>query len=229
MMNDKLYDRAIARSFNSVRYDKWRKNRIDKLIRIFGEEFFKNLDLLELGCGVGHVGNIFEEYGSIVTFVEGYKRNFENIKPINKKSKKIYLDLDNDWDLKKKFDVVVHWGVLYHLDDWRKNLKNTMKHTDLMFLESVVSPNKTDKNIKVDESVLHNFIDQSVNGIGSRPTTEEIENELDLLDLQYTRYDDKNLSTDKDFYHWKNSNVQKFRERTRAINCFRRFWIVERK
>jgi 2-polyprenyl-3-methyl-5-hydroxy-6-metoxy-1,4-benzoquinol methylase len=84
-----------------------------------------------MGCGHGHVGLFFEEIGSDVLFLDARKEHIEVVQ--NKtKAKTIIIDQNKPWYL-GKFDILIHWGVLYHLDDWRSDLECCSRQSDLIF------------------------------------------------------------------------------------------------
>ena len=103
-------------------YIEWRRTRIEKVESLFGKDFFKGKKMLELGCAMGHTGRHFEELGATVTFAEGRPEIVETIDKINPDSKIIQLDQEHEWDLGERFDIIIHWGVLYHLDHWKEDL-----------------------------------------------------------------------------------------------------------
>ena len=61
-------------------YEEWRETRIAKLISIFGEDFFKGKDILELGCGFGEIGEKFIELGSAVTLCDARREHLDEVK-----------------------------------------------------------------------------------------------------------------------------------------------------
>ena len=121
-------------------YRGWRPKRISKIESIFGKEFFKDKTILELGCGYGDIGKHFvEKLGSIVTFAEGRQEHIPFIKENNPNSKVVLLDQEKLWNFDEKFDVIIHFGVMYHLKNWKQDLECALKHTDLIILESEIA------------------------------------------------------------------------------------------
>lgn len=202
-------------------YENWRKTRIKKLVSILGHDFFKEAKILELGCGYGHVGKYFiDTYNSDVTFCEGSSRNEKGFKKLNPDKELIILDQDKSYNLKKKFDLVIHWGVLYHLKNWKKDLRCCLKHSNLISLETET----LDSDVLKDkfERKESSANDQAVNGVGVRVPAKAIEKHLESLGCTYTRYDDVNLNSISHRYDWEVKNSKK----TGAE--FRRFWIVKK-
>jgi SAM-dependent methyltransferase len=205
-------------------YVEWRKTRIRKIEKIFGKDFFENKSILELGCGYGHIGKYFQEtLKSKVTFCEGKEFFIDEIKRNNSDSEVITLDQDKPWDLNRKFDIVIHWGVLYHLDNWQQDLICAMKHSDLIFLESEVC-DSDDENyeFKLDD---HNGYDQALNKKATRPSASFIEKIIVQNDFSFERYDDADINHSKHRYDWVVKN------KTENLNDYgkRRFWVVKKK
>lgn len=207
-------------------YEGWREKRIEKILNIFGPDFFKDKTILELGCGFGHIGKHFtEKLGSKVTFAEGDPKFYGDIKGLNPKSEVITLDQDKPWDLKRKFDIVIHWGVLYHLDDWQQDLKCALKHTDLIFLESEVADSDDPTfEFKFDD---HNGFDQALNVKATKPSAAFVESELVKNGFEFTRYDDIDINFWNHIYDWVVTNNPD--NHIREFYGHRRFWIARRK
>lgn len=202
-------------------YDDWREKRVRKIVKIFGESFFENKTLLELGAGTGKNGKMFEQMGSKVTYAEARQEHLNVLLENDPHAETILLDQDYEWNLNRKFDVIVHWGVLYHLRNWRQDLICATQHSNLIFLESLVS---------VSEDPEHEIIlqeegyDQAINGFGSRPSAPMIEAHLNQLGCKFTRYDDSDLNSSFHQYDW---IVSETNPEDVAMGC-RRFWIVEK-
>jgi SAM-dependent methyltransferase len=203
-------------------YKDWRRTRITKVENLFGKDFFRGKKILELGCAMGHTGRHFEELGAIVTFAEGRQDIVNTIEKLNPESKIIQLDQEDEWDLGEKFDIIIHWGVLYHLDHWKEDLACAVKHSDLIFLESeVVDSDDPDMVVKANE---HKGIDQALNesSVGSRPSPAAIEKHLTELGMTFTRYDDADLDASFHQYSWEARNTGHTKDGQR------RFWIVRK-
>jgi hypothetical protein len=206
-------------------YIGWRETRINKIQQIFGKEFFKNKTVLELACGYGYLGKYFrEELGSIVTFAEGQRSYLEEIEKLNPgldTSEIICLDQDKPWSLNRKFDVIVHFGVMYHLDNWKQDLECTANHTDLIILESEIfdsdGPESELKIIDIDS------YDQALNRVATIPSAAYVESELTKHGFKFTRYDDRELNYNQHHYDWIQNN-----QKTGHVRGQRRFWVCKR-
>lgn len=205
--------------FINSHWEKWRATRIKKLISILGEEWFQGKDILELACGHGHIGRHLQSIlGANVTFAEGgpayawLNRNLSELKAI-------YIDQDEPWDLGRKFDLVVHWGVLYHLENWQQDLRTTLTHSDMVCLESEVSDSDDPTfDIKVEED----WHDGAANGIGSRPSPAHIERIVKEEGFQPVLYADADLNAAYHRYDWPIKNTGKY------LSGQRRFWILKK-
>ena len=38
----------------------------------------------------------------------------------------------------ERFDLIVHWGLLYHLYNWKEDLKECLKLADYICLETII-------------------------------------------------------------------------------------------
>jgi len=203
-------------------YLEWRTNRIVKLEQIFGSNFFRGKTVLEVGAGTGLVGKVLrDDFGADVTFTEGRPELLKIIKENNPTARVEMINHECVWDLNERFDVIIHWGLLYHLDHWRQDLECTIKHLDLggiLSLESEVMDSDKEQELKIIE--MKSQDDQSLFGVGTRPSSITIEKQLKALNLEFNRYDDADLNTSFHHYDWISENSLKYQ------NGQRRFWIA---
>ena len=133
-------------------------------------------------------------------------------------SKNVFrLDLENSWPEIGKFDVILHFGVLYHLNNWELSLRESIKHSRLIFLETEVSDFKKDTNIVVHEKGY----DQAFSGIGSRPSAKAIERVIASAGAKFIRHDSEMLNSTLHTYDWKASDTKSWK------HGLRRFWIIK--
>ena len=209
-----------------VFYDEWKNKRVNKIENIFGRDWFCGKSVLELGAAHGDIGLHFLKLGADVLFAD---IRIEHLRTINQKlfelnhsPKTIVLDQNKRYDLDRKFDLILHTGVLNHLDDWRQDLECAINHTNLMILESMVS--------------VKNYV--------SNFSQEDVENHLSDLGCKFFRFDTSDLNTDwswdsdllgvnlltKHIYDW---NYEQYEMGYYKINHskkdnihFRRMWLV---
>lgn len=200
-------------------YEGWRAKRLHKLVTILGKEWFKGKRILELGAGHGHIGNALQSLGAEVTCTEGREDHIQHIRSLYPNLRVLHLDQDKPWNLNERFDLVIHWGVLYHLDNWEEDLKSALNHAPMMALETEVA-DSSDPTFQI--KVPEEGFDQALNGVGSRPSTGFIESFLVKADTIYTRYDHAELNSGPHKYDWipKNNDTWNIGQR--------RYWIINR-
>lgn len=193
-------------------YIKWREARINKLVEIFGINWFKGKEILELACGYGHNGRKLREMGAIVTQTEGDEE-------YAKVSGALVLDQDKPWDLGKVFDMVIHWGVLYHLDDWRRDLRTAIKHGKIIALESEVL-NSDDP--AAEEKLGEGWYDGALNATATKMSAAAVEKVITEEGATFERYDDSNLNVEYHRYNWQVGDFD-----GKWASALRRFWIIK--
>lgn len=202
-------------------YIDWTDRRINKIIDVMGEDFFIDASGLELGCLHGVVGAVLrDKFNCDMTFTDARVSNEEHFLKNNRKSILLILDQENEWNLNRQLDFVIHWGILYHLNNWQQDLKCTLEHSKVVFLESEVS-DSLDPNFEIKAEESSNKNDQAFSGTGSRPSAAFIEKILDSFGAKWTRYDDEMLNSGFHEYDWISKD-----DRTQT-NGRRRFWIID--
>lgn len=98
--------------------------------QIHGRYVFQSKTLLELGAGHGQIGNAFHTLGAMVTSSDARKEYVENIKQAYPHLETVALDADKD-TIPKKYDIIVHWGLLYHLAEIEEHLEDVSKKCDI--------------------------------------------------------------------------------------------------
>ena len=202
-------------------YKEWRQKRIAKIVNIMGEDFFRDASGLELGCLFGDIGAaLHRKYNCNMTFTDVRYDQLDKFLLNNPKQNLRIVDQNQEWSLNRQYDFVIHWGVLYHLENWQRDLKCTLRHSKVIFLESEVC-DSSDSNfeIKVDENV--ESIDQAYHGIGSRPSAAYVEKVLDSYKAKWKRYDDQDINSSIHCYDWKCKDTNTW------THGLRRFWIID--
>jgi len=203
---------------NGDYYPIWRTNRINKLITVLGgKEWFINKEILELGCTTGAISSILKSYGAIPTCAEG---NIDHIKQIKENIDNVFhIDNDKEWNLNKKFDLVIHWGLLYHLNDWKNDLVRAINHAKILTLETeVLDTTDINQEIKTNE----NWDDGAINRIGTRMSPYMIEKILTESNTKFVRYDDEDLNISYHNYSWKDGDYNNGTWHPGV----RRFWVI---
>jgi SAM-dependent methyltransferase len=208
-------------------YEDWRIKRINKILELYGIDYFKNKNVLELGSGHGDIGAFFAELGANVLSLEG---RIQNINYATLKHRKIenfkciQFDLENDFSNYGKFDLIINLGLLYHLKNVDGHLNCCFKMSDDILLETVVcdstDPYKIfycEENKKVD--------DHALNGIGSRPSPFYIERIAKENSFEAIRYFGDELNSGTQFcYDWEHKDDNRLGDNFRL----RRFWRLRK-
>lgn len=197
-------------------YDDWTNSRFNGLSKYIDPEYFRSKTLLDLGCRFGDNGNRFHEYGAIVTCCDARMENLQKTNDMFPHLKTFYIDLDNE-DIEDSYDIILHWGVLYHLKEIEKHIQNVSEKCNVMLLESEVS-NSDDKTffVSVNED---NTYDQAFNGLGIRPSQQYVEEILERNGFQFQLIKDPILNSGYHRYDWEIENTRQW------THGMRRFWI----
>jgi predicted RNA methylase len=196
-------------------YINWRKARLVCIEKYIVEGFFKSKTLLELGCGHGHLGNEFFKMGANVTCSDARKEHIDIVNIRYPELSTILLDCDT-YTITTKYDIVLHWGVLYHLREIENHLQKIGESCDILLLETEVCDSDNDSFfIQTNECGP----DQAFNTLGIRPSQAYVEKVLSTVGFKYKCIIDPILNSESHIYDWKitNSNTWK--------HGLRRFWI----
>ena len=141
-MKTKLFNKEHD-LFKSLSEEWWNENgkfrilhkirpiRVKYILDQISEKNLKNLDILDLGCGGGLVSESLSRLGANVTGIDFVKNNIEVAKQhSNKKKLKInykYANIET-LKIKKKYDLIIMYEILEHLDNWEYFLLNISKN-----------------------------------------------------------------------------------------------------
>ena len=222
-------------------YEEWANNRYEKIIKILGKKWFKGKKVAELACAHGDIGKKLMQCGADVHFsdinqVFLYKIGEEIYSLYNREANLFSLDQNKPYTL-DNFDLVLHFGVLYHLENWKQDLECALQSTNLMFLETVVLPlnsNYDEFNHTVNDAIVeydHNNIYGTQTGTIPVLTQKRVEQHLDKLGCKYICVKDQDLDTEwctthaggfiRHLYSW-DENFEHPLDGTH----YRRFWII---
>lgn len=159
--------------------------------------------VLDLGCGDGFFGDsVFTPMGAILTCVDGRAEHIDALKRDRPHlaARAMACDLDNDFPsvYPGKWDLVFACGLLYHLGEPIKFLRNCASAAPLLFMETVVWNSKGDDFHFWDEESFR--YDQSLNGPGARVTPEWLDRTL--KEVGYTQVFEPPIPDHKDFRIW---------------------------
>ena len=162
--------------FHSNNYLNINKARLEHLESLDLE--LNNKSVLELGAGIGDLSSFFINKGCNITITEGREENIKTLKnTIDPQHHIIQLDVENLSKLKIKVDIDFAYGILYHLSNPEKAIKDMSdKTSDMLLLETCVSFDDDPPINPINESL--NDPTQAIHGIGCRPSRAWVFNEL---------------------------------------------------
>ena len=126
----------------------------------------KNLNkikVLDVGCGAGLVSEGIAKLGADVTGIDFIEENIKNArKHANQEKLKINYMVKNfeKENLKNKYDVIVIFEVLEHLEDWKlflKKIKLNLKPNGILII-STINRNLISKFLTIDIAAMGFFI-----------------------------------------------------------------------
>ena len=199
----------------SSHYINWRMSRMNGVKKYISPEYFKSKTLLELGCGYADVGNMFSELGAIVTSSDARNEHLGNVNQRYPHIKTLLIDGDND-SIIEKYDIILHWGLLYHLNEIELHLEKLSQKCDVLLLETEVS-DSDDPTFYI--STNEGGYDQAFNKNGIRPSQSYVENVLTKNGFQFKLIKDSILNSSFHCYDWDITNSNGWRD------GLRRFWI----
>ena len=187
-------------------YDQWNKKRFQFITSLLGIKTIENLKVLELSAGHANIGKFFCVLGADVTCTDGRPEHLEWIQNQFPSIETRTIDLEKPYPELSKFDVVLHFGVLYHLSDPIKHLKDFLvkQEFDHLFLETEVS-NYPDANFVL--RIAESGYDQGISKVGGRPTSRAIEQVLTESGLAWERHDTAELNSIPHDYSWQETNT----------------------
>jgi SAM-dependent methyltransferase len=198
----------------------WNRNRAKFIVDHFGYQFFYGKRILDLGSGHGEIAEVFARLGADITCVDARE---DNLNVIAKKYPHIItkrVDLDNDFPFVfDQYDVVLSLGVLCHLKNYDKHIKDICSIAEHIVLETEVF-DSDDPGIRVpiyEEKILN---DLSFHGIGSIVSASNIQNMISQLGATFQRKDSNKINSGIYTYDWNETNGGR-----RVGN--RRIWFIK--
>ena len=208
--------------FDGEEYDQWRQSRLNHLISVFGMEWFRGKKIIEFGCGYGHTSLFLNNLGAECLACEARESSIKIMQDRNLPIKLCQLNNDDpSWSncfTDNQFDLAIHWGLLYHIQNWEQDIINSLRISKCLSLETAVLTN--DDNYLVRERAECGD-DQAYLGTGTCTTASHIEKHLFLHGHSFKRYDDPSLNSGQYIYDWIPDNESRWDDR------HRRMWIVK--
>lgn len=187
-------------------YNEWNAKRFQFITMLMDCQSFENLKVLELSSGHANLGKFFFLNGADVTCTDGRPEHLKLISYNFPAIKTIELDLMLEYPRFPKFNIVIHFGVLYHLSEPITHLKDFLLKQDFdhLFLETEVA-NYPDENFVL--RIKESGYDQGISGLGGRPTSRAIEKVLSDLCLNWERHDTTFLNVTPHDYSWQETET----------------------
>ncbi len=173
MMNIKSKNEEFA-LFNQLSDEWWNENgkfkilhqikshRMSYILDQINNRNIRNLKILDVGCGGGIICEPLARLGAKVTGIDFAPNNIIAARLHSKKNKlKInYINKDIEKSkLDEKFDIILMFEVLEHLDNWKKTIKNIKKNLNKngLIIISTINRNLLSKifAINIAENILH--------------------------------------------------------------------------
>ncbi|ENM5767889.1 class I SAM-dependent methyltransferase [Vibrio mimicus] len=221
VLKHSVHQETLIRNNFSDHYIPWREKRVTEIIRHFSPLWFRGKKILELGCGYGEVGKNFEGLGAVVTYCDARQEHLDVILKHRPHCKVVKADINNEWPFEEKFDLIVHMGVLYHLDNMSFSIAKAMESAYHIVLETeVCDSNDPMFNLAVEENILG--YDQSVTGLGSRPSVAYVERLVDVgKPKSMTRL--RSSACDSNFhqYSWEITDTKRWEHGLRSM------WFID--
>jgi 2-polyprenyl-3-methyl-5-hydroxy-6-metoxy-1,4-benzoquinol methylase len=228
-----LYSNMLDRKglFHSS-YDFWRVKRFDKLLEIYGIPYFKGRRILELGAGHGDIGAFFAELGAEVLCLDG---RIQNVNFASLKHRKIpnirfeQQNLEHDFSRFGRFDLIINFGLIYHLQNVDEHLKCCFSMADDMVLETVVCDSTDPQKIFFCKGKPERD-EEALEGTGSRPSPFYVERIGEENGFEVVRYFTSDLNSGEQSpngyqfrYDWEHKNDDGYSAHFDGPDL-RRFW-----
>ena len=124
-------------------YDEWSQKRLNTLRWHYGQKWFRDKKILELACGHGRIGLELARWGARVTMTDGNPEFVAEVRNHLSEGHIIAHEYDcNDpwpgqWPI-DRFDMIINFGLLYHVEDPELLLENCIDSCHRMVLETKI-------------------------------------------------------------------------------------------
>jgi SAM-dependent methyltransferase len=168
-------ERLSGKSIFEARY--YRESQLTRLVSLFAQvdiEQWRGMRILEVGAGLGHLGEAFAQLGFDVTSTDGRPKLVEAMRARGRRA--FVLDLDTTGvDEVGDFDLVLAFGVLYHLARPEHFLRSCGKRARVLLLETAVCDAAEPVIHWISEAGGWRGTDQALGGQGCRPSPAWVE------------------------------------------------------
>lgn len=209
--------------FESANY---RESELSRLMNLFAHEdlrSWKGMKVLEVGAGLGHIGEIFRALGFDVTSTDGRANYVERMRKRGREA--LVLDLDRTPVHEVgHFDLILAFGVLYHLSEPQQFL-SSCEGASVLLLETIVCDTSDSTLLKVAEPKGVRGQDQALNVYGCRPSPSWVEAECRAAGFGNVRDISTSLANwPTGSYDWEPRNDRSWRRD--GVNL-RKMWVAD--
>jgi SAM-dependent methyltransferase len=210
---------------------------VNKLESLFGIDWFRGKKILELGCGTGRIGRYFGLLGADVTFCDARPELLNLIKIEDENAKCIELNNETNWALPDHYDLILHLGLSYNLDNWEQDLRCSINQGKIIVFESGVCRFSDKFEAKIIEPKYDFEHYGPFSKVGTLVSSANIQDVLSEKNKKWIRYDDKNLNGANFFYDWKENDIgyEETKSKKTILDSWndpfyfggRRFWVIQ--
>jgi SAM-dependent methyltransferase len=206
----------------------YRESQLTRLLNLFAHvdlDRWRDMRILEVGAGLGHLGDAFAQLGFDVTSTDGRAEHVAGMKARGRQA--FVLDLDRTGvDEVGDFDLILAFGVLYHLARPEEFLLSCGKRAEVLLLETAVSDH-TDPVVQwVDEAGGWRGADQALRRRGCRPSPSWVEGACRAAGFGSVRDISSPIGNwEIGSYDWEPNNTGEWR---RGDINLRKMWVCER-
>lgn len=189
-------------------YPEWRTRRIDKLLAMYGIDYFKGRRVLELGAGLCEIGAFLAELGAEVTCLEGRAETITMARLKHRHVPNLTIeqaDLEQDFSHYGRFDMILHLGLLYHIGNVDEHLAICWGMADEVVMETVVCDSLDPHKIVYFEG-RKEVIEESIHGSASRPSPFYVERLAAEAGFGVQRLFDADLNSGAFIYDWEHKD-----------------------
>lgn len=185
-------------------YVGWRAARQRKLVEILGSDL-SGLSVIELGCGLGHMGGFLADLGAMVLGLEG---RHENVLRAQQRAGLTNYAIEL-WDVRKdftpfgRFDLALSLGLIEVVHPVEDVLLWSAAVADWIILDTLVCDSA---DAKVVQRKASRRDDDALDGAGSRPTAAFIERFHVERGFRVTRHWTSDLNSGPHVYDWQPAN-----------------------
>jgi hypothetical protein len=153
--------------------------------------------------------------GAAVTSTDAREEYLKTVGEMYPHIKTCVLDADKD-DIPGAYDIILHWGLLYHLEEIENHLEKISHKCNVLLLETEVC-DSDDSTCCILTS--EDGYDQAFNKKGIRPSPAYVEKVLEKNGFRFRLIKDSILNANFHTYDWDTNNTGT------CPSGLRRFWI----